>query len=187
MDIKQMLIETGALLEGHFKLSSGLHSDKYVQCAQLLKKPHYAQKCGEELAKLIDVDVDVVISPAMGGLFIGHETAKALNKDFLFTERNDENQMELRRNFKFNKGDKILIVEDVVTTGKSTKEVIRVIEELGGNVVALASIVNRTKQETLNGLKLNSLIKVDAITYEEKDCPMCKEGSEATKPGSRKF
>lgn len=186
MDIMNVLLNTKALLKGHFLLSSGLHSDTYVQCAQVLKYPTYAEKFGKELANKINDDVEIVVSPAMGGIIIGHEVARALKVPFIFTERNEDSDMIFRRNFNIEKNQKVLIVEDVITTGKSTKEVVNLVEEKGGIVVNTACIINRS-----NGVKINDkepiyLLKVDAKTYTKEECPMCKEGSTPIKPGSRK-
>ncbi|BBE32018.1 orotate phosphoribosyltransferase [Tepiditoga spiralis] len=186
MDIMNILLETKALLKGHFLLSSGLHSDTYVQCAQVLKYPNYAEEFGKEIANKVNVDVDIVVSPAMGGLIIGHEVASSLKVPFIFTERNDESTMVFRRNFNIEKGQKVLVVEDVITTGKSTKEVVKLIEEKGGIVVGTACIINRSNEVKINKKDPIYLLKVDAKTYTKEECPMCKKGSTPIKPGSRK-
>ncbi|MCD4734200.1 orotate phosphoribosyltransferase [bacterium] len=177
---------TNALLEGHFQLTSGRHSDGYAQCALYLAHPKLAEKAGQALAeKLRDKKIDTVVSPALGGLIIGHETARALGVRGIFTERKD-GEMTLRRGFSLKKGERVVIVEDVVTTGKSTNEVARLLRELGAEVVSLACVVDRRgdSAEELS-VPLVSLIKLDIKSWLPEECPLCKAGSEAYKPGSR--
>lgn len=182
--VETLLKESGALLSGHFLLSSGKHSNGYVQCAKLIMHP---DKC-EEVAKIIadklkDQTFDLVVGPAMGGIIIAYEVARALGLPAIFTERVD-GEMTLRRAFTIEPGMKVLIVEDVVTTAKSSMESARVIESYGAEVTALASIVDRTQgKET--PLPLYSAIAVNLDTFEKEDCPLCKEGIEVVKPGSR--
>lgn len=182
--VETLLKESGALLSGHFLLSSGKHSNGYVQCAKLIMHP---DKC-EEVAKIIadklkDQTFDLVVGPAMGGIIIAYEVARALGLPAIFTERVD-GEMTLRRGFTIEPGMKVLIVEDVVTTAKSSMESARVIESYGAEVTALASIVDRTQgKET--PLPLYSAIAVNLDTFEKEDCPLCKEGIEVVKPGSR--
>lgn len=180
-----LLKETGALLEGHFLLSSGKHSDGYVQCAKLLMHPQKAEKAIAVVAeKVKDLDFDLVVGPAMGGVIVSYELARQLGKPSIFVERED-GEMTLRRGFAIEKGQKVLVTEDVVTTGKSAYEAIKVIEELGGVVVAIASIVNRSTGDIR--YPLYSAVDVNLKTYDKEDCPMCKEGSTPIKPGSRKI
>lgn len=180
-----LLKETEALLEGHFLLSSGKHSDGYVQCAKLLMHPQKAEKAVELIVeKLQGVDFDIVVGPAMGGVIVSYELARQTGKPSIFVERED-GEMKLRRGFSIEKGQKVLITEDVVTTGKSAYEAIKVVEEHGGVVVGIASIVNRSTGDIK--YPLYSAIKVDLNTYDKEDCPMCKEGSTPIKPGSRKI
>lgn len=176
---------TGALLEGHFILSSGLHSPKYLQCALALQHPEDAKRFGELIAdRFRDAEIDCVASPAIGGLVIGFAVAAALNVRFLWTER-QSGLMTLRRGFSLRPGERILVVEDVITTGGSTRECIAALEQNGGNVVAAASIVDRSNGTADVGVPRVSLISMDVPGFDPKDCPMCAEGSEAYKPGSR--
>lgn len=185
MEIFDLLIQTGAILEGHFLLSSGKHSDKYVQCAKLLQYPDKAEIVIKTIVeKIKDLDIDVVVGPAMGGIIVSYEIARQLGKPSLFTERED-NIMKLRRGFEIEKGQKVLIAEDVITTGKSSYETIEVIESLGGKVIGIAAIIDRTF-ENIN-LPLYSALKLDATAYDANECPLCKAGLELVKPGSRKF
>ena len=180
-----LLKETGALLQGHFLLSSGKHSDGYVQCAQVIMHPEKAKiAVGEIIKKLGDLEFDIVVGPAMGGVIVSYELARQTGKPSIFVERED-GVMTLRRGFVIEKGQKVLITEDVVTTGKSAYEAIKVVEEHGGLVVGIVSIVNRSTGDIK--YPLYSAVKVDLSTYDAKDCPMCKEGSKPIKPGSRKI
>ena len=185
MEIKTLLKKTGAILKGHFLLSSGLHSDTYIQCSKVLQYPKYAELLGKKLAKNIQFDVDIVVAPAMGGIIIGHEVARSLNKPFMFCERNKYGDMELRRSFEIVPHSKILIVEDVVTTGKSVREVANVVETLGGKVFGYACIVERSEDHSIKDLI--SLYKIFPKTYDPQECPLCKNGVKLVKPGSRVF
>lgn len=186
-EVLQIFKDCGALLEGHFKLSSGLHSSKYLQCAKVLQHPETAQKLCKEIAqKLKDIKIDVVIGPAMGGVVIAYELARQLGVRGIFTERVD-GKVTLRRGFALEKGERCLIAEDVVTTGKSTKEVIDAIKENGAEVVACASLIDRSNGAVDFGVPLASMAKVVVETFEEAACPMCKEGLPLEKPGSRVF
>lgn len=175
-----------ALLTGHFKLSSGLHSEKYLQCALVLQHPDIAAKLSKEIAGKFSKDkTDVVIGPALGGITLAYEIARALGVRGLFTERQDGN-MVLRRGFGIEKGEKVLVVEDVITTGGSTKEVIDVVRSLGGEVIGVGSIIDRSGQAIDFGAPFISLAKINVETFEEKNCPLCKKNIPVTKPGSRK-
>jgi orotate phosphoribosyltransferase len=175
-----------ALLEGHFRLSSGLHSETYLQCALVLQHPDVAEKLSKELAKKFkDKKIDAVIGPALGGVTLAYEVARALGVRGLFTER-QEAGMVLRRGFSIEKGENVLVVEDVVTTGGSTKEVINVVESLGGKVVGVGSVIDRNPGSVDFGAPFYSLAKVNAQTFHEKDCPLCKKNIPVVKPGSRK-
>lgn len=183
MAVYEMLEETGALLEGHFLLSSGRHSKKYVQCAKLLRYPDAAQCVLEDLAKQISVlDPDVLVGPAMGGIIVAYELARQLGVEAIFTERKD-GEMCLRRGFEIENGARVIICEDVVTTAKSSMETKKVIEDLGGEVIAIASIIDRTSSEI--DLPLYSAIKLEIQTFSSEECPLCKQGVELVKPGSR--
>lgn len=180
-----LLKETGALLQGHYLLSSGKHSDGYVQCARLIMYPEKAEKAVSLIVeKIRDLDFDIVVGPAMGGVIVSYELARQIGKPSIFVERED-GLMKLRRGFTIEKGQKVLVAEDVVTTGKSAYEAIKVIEEHGGIVVAIASIVNRSKGHIR--YPLYSAVDVDLKTYDKDECPMCKKGSKPIKPGSRKI
>jgi len=183
MTMIDLLIRTESLLKGHFELSSGLHSNQYFQCAKLLQYPEYAEKTGKQLAELFDANkIDAVLGPALGGIIIGYETAKALGKKSIFTERKD-GIMTLKRGFHINKGDRVIIIEDVITTAKSTMESIKIIESFGGNIAGIGCIVDRSKRQT--ALKIESLIQIDPEIYTPEECPMCKLGQSIEKPGSR--
>lgn len=183
-----------ALLEGHFLLSSGKHSDKYVQCARLLQYPDKAEKVVKKIVeKVKDLDIDIIVGPAMGGIIVAYELGRQLGLPAIFTERED-NIMTLRRGFGIQKGQRILISEDVVTTGKSSLETLKVLEELGGEVIGLACLVDRTgnDKECINidserNLPLYSAMKLQINTYSPEGCPLCKNGSRPVKLGSRKF
>ncbi|RXI47425.1 orotate phosphoribosyltransferase [Clostridium tetani] len=183
--IIDILKECSALLEGHFLLSSGRHSDKYCQCAKLLQYPDKAEKVLKVVVdKIKDLDFDMVVGPAMGGIIVAYELGRQLKKPNIFTER-QEGVMTLRRGFEIQKGKKVIITEDVVTAGKSSLEVAKLIEKLGGEVVAICSIVDRRDDNIELPYNLYSSVKIDVKSYEEKDCPLCKEGLEYIKPGSR--
>src|SRR3989338_3383514 len=188
MDIMKLLKETNALLEGHFVLSSGLHSEKYLQCALILQYPDYAETLCKELAKKIKKkykNIDLVISPALGGVIVGYELARALGVRSIFTERK-EGQMQLRRNFKIKKGEKVIVCEDIITTGGSTKEVIDIVKSSGAEIVAIASIVDRSGKEDIFGkIPSFSLYKINIQTYQPDICPLCKQNIPIDKPGSR--
>jgi orotate phosphoribosyltransferase len=179
------MTELGALHRGHFLLSSGLHSDTYFQCARILQYPELARDLGARIADMAgDETFDVVVSPALGGMLIGHETARALGRRFVFTERKD-GQMQMRRGFTLEKGEKVLIVEDVVTRGTSVREVMAVVEEQGGSVAGVAAIIDRTGGDADLPLPLQSLARVEVATWSPDDCPLCQAGTPVTKPGSR--
>ncbi|MDR7869427.1 MAG: orotate phosphoribosyltransferase [Tissierellaceae bacterium] len=183
--INNLLRETGAFLEGHFLLSSGKHSDGYVQCAKLLMHPDKAEKAVKVIVdKLEDLEFDFVVGPAMGGIIVSYELARQTGKPSLFVER-ENGEMTLRRGFSIEKGQRVLITEDVVTTGKSSMEAIKVVEELGGIVVGIACIVDRSKGDIK--YPLYNATKLELNVYEEDECPLCKSNIPAIKPGSRKL
>jgi orotate phosphoribosyltransferase len=185
LDVLTLLSKTGALLQGHFRLSSGLHSPNYVQCALLLERPRNAKAIGEELAALIrPIRAQKIVAPALGGLVIGYTVAEALDLPFVFTERK-EGEMTLRRGFKIDRGERVVIVEDVVTTGKSTRETAKVVAGRGGLVSGFASILNRSGQKNPFDAPYESLLKLDLETYDEASCPLCKAGVPLDAPGSR--
>jgi orotate phosphoribosyltransferase len=181
--MKDLLLQTKSLMTGHFELSSGLHSNQYFQCAKLLQYPEYAEKAGRNIASQFDASqIDVVVGPALGGIIIGYEVARALNKKSIFTERKD-GDMTLRRGFEINSGEKVLIIEDVITTAKSTRETISVIQEHGGVIAGIGCIVDRSKGQT--GLEIRSLLQMDPETFDPDNCPLCQLGHSLEKPGSR--
>lgn len=184
---QELLKKSDALLEGHFILSSGKHSNRYIQCAKLIENPVYC----EEVAKIIfgkikekGIKVDLCVGPAMGGVIISYELARALGVNAIFTER-ENGKMTLRRGFSIEKDMNVVIVEDVITTGKSSFETVDVIESCGANVVALTSIVNRSNKDEINGLPIISASKIDVKVWDEEDLPEEIKKIPATKPGSR--
>jgi len=180
-----LMEELGALHNGHFLLSSGLHSDRYFQCARILQFPELARELGAALAGFFqETPCDLVVSPALGGILIGHEVARALGRRFVFSERKD-GEMMIRRGFTLEPGEKVIIAEDVVTRGTSLLEVIKAVEEAGGVVVGLTSIIDRTSGDVSLPLALHSLAKVKVETWEADGCPLCQDGTELVKPGSR--
>lgn len=178
-----------ALLEGHFILSSGLRSSRYLQCARVLMNPARAARLANEAARRLPDDIrraiDVVVSPAMGGIIIGHEMGRALNKDALFLERPD-GVFGLRRGFRLEPGQKVLMVEDVVTTGLSSREAIEAVKREGGEVIAEASLVDRSNGSVDLGVPFFPLIRLDVPTYDADDLPPNLAAIPAVKPGSRK-
>jgi orotate phosphoribosyltransferase len=176
---------TKALLEGHFILSSGLHSPKYLQCALALQESKDAAAFGRAIrANLGDTEFDTVASPAIGGLVIGFAVAQALGVRFIWTER-ENGVMTLRRGFRIKQGERILVVEDVITTGGSTRECIAALEKNGAKVVAAASIIDRSNGAADVGVPRISLLELDVPSYNPEECPMCARGDAAIKPGSR--
>ena len=178
--------ETDALLEGHFVLSSGLHSQQYIQCALALQFPADAAVFGHAIAEhFVDQNIETVASPAIGGLIVGYAVAEALNARFLWTER-QEGTMTLRRGFRLRPGERILVVEDVITTGGSTRECISALEVNGGKVVAAASIIDRSDGAVDVGVTRIALARMEVPAYKPEICPMCSLGLPVVKPGSRK-
>lgn len=187
-DVLQVFEETGGILHGHFLLTSGRHSDTYMQCAKLFVSPAHSEKLCAELAKKIkDIDVDLVISPAVGGILMGYEMARQLGVKNVFAER-VEGKMELRRGFEIPSGAKVIVVEDVVTTGGSVKEVVQLVRDLGGVVEAVASVVDRSNGNVDFGVRYEALLSVDVKSWEAEECPLCKTADiPLVKPGSRTF
>jgi len=184
--ILEQFRQTDALLEGHFILSSGLHSPEYLQCAVALQFPPDAAKFGKAIAEhFTNENIETVASPAIGGLIIGYEVAKALNVRFIWTER-ENGVMTLRRGFTVKEREQILVVEDVITTGGSTRECMAALETRGAKVVGAASIINRSNGAADVGVPRISLVSLEVPSYKPEDCPMCERGIEAVKPGSRK-
>jgi orotate phosphoribosyltransferase len=185
-DVLRRFSDSDALLEGHFILSSGLHSPKYLQCALALQYPADAEQFGKEIAKKFSgLSIDTIASPAIGGLVIGYAVARALNVRFLWTERND-GVMKLRRGFSIVGGERIAVVEDVITTGGSTRECIAALAQHGAEVVAAASIIDRSNGLADVGVPRIALASLDVPSYSAADCPLCAAGDVAVKPGSRR-
>lgn len=182
------LTDCGAHQKGHFLLSSGLHSADYLQCALFLAHPRRAERAGRLLgAEVADAGFtpQMIVAPALGGLIIGHETARAIDIPFIFTERAD-GEMVLRRGFGVERGQRMVVVEDVITTGRSTREVIAILEGLGADVLGVASMVNRSEaQQPFAPLPSRSLLRVEFPTWTDENCPLCREGVPIAKPGSR--
>lgn len=177
--------ETGALLEGHFQLTSGLHSPQYFQCAKVLQYPAHLQMLAGGLAQHFAHDaIDVVISPAIGGIVVGTEVGRVLNVRTIFTERK-EGTMELRRGFALRAAERVLVVEDVVTTGGSVAEVINLVQDVGAMTVGVGCIVDRSNGKVRFDPKQVSLLQLQVVTWQPSECPLCREGSQAVKPGSR--
>ena len=178
--------QTNALLEGHFLLSSGLHSPQYLQCALALQSPFDAVKFGEAIAEhFTNEKIETVASPAIGGLIIGFAVAQALNVRFIWTER-ENNLMTVRRGFSVKENERILVVEDVITTGGSTRECIEALERRGAKVVGAASLIDRSNGAAEVGVPRISLVSLEVPSYKPEACPMCERGDEPIKPGSRK-
>ncbi|NIM03601.1 orotate phosphoribosyltransferase [bacterium] len=191
-EVLEIFEKSGALLSGHFRLSSGLHSEKYLQCALVLQYPDLAQKLCNQLASVLELHgskIDAVVSPAIGGIVVGQEVAKVLGCRAIFCER-EQGKMKLRRGFKIEKEEKVIIVEDVITTGGSVKDIVKIVQDLGGKVEGIGVIVDRSKpslsDELANlNLSLKSLLRIDIETYSPQECPICKKAIPLQKPGSR--
>jgi orotate phosphoribosyltransferase len=194
-ELLKMFEVAGAIRHGHFELSSGLHSGTYVQCALVLRYPRYAEKLGQALAALFsDITVQAVVSPAIGGVIIGQEVARALPEPkhgtgggvpAVFVERNAGGSLCLRRGFSLQPGEQVLVVEDVWTTGGSTLDTIQVIEEAGGRVIAVGALIDRSGGKIEFPVESQSLLGLNIPSYDADDCPLCRQGGAAVKPGSR--
>ena len=185
-EVLEILKKTGAILKGHFLLTSGTHSDGYIQCARILQYPSYARKVLELIAeKVRHLDMEIVVGPALGGIIVAYELGRQLNKRAMFAERKD-GIMQFRRGFVIKPGEKVLITEDVVTAGTSTMEVKKLVEEKGADVIGVACIVDRRNPEySLISLPLYSALKLNINTYVPEMCPLCKMGKPLENPGSR--
>lgn len=184
-ELLDLFRRSGALLEGHFRLSSGLHSTGYLQCALVLQHPDHAELLGRAIAvRTRQLGATVVLSPALGGVIIGHEVGRALGVRALFAERQDGALM-LRRGFVLGETDRVLVIEDVVTTGGSTRETMQVATAAGGHVVGAASIVDRSGGRSELSVPFHALLEIDLPTYEPEACPLCAKGLPVVKPGSR--
>ena len=184
-DVLDLFRRAGALLEGHFKLSSGLHSDRYLQSALVLQYPDFAEELGRALAaRLEHLQPTVVLSPALGGIVIGQEVGRALQVRSIFAERQD-GKLTLRRGFTLSPSDRAVVVEDVITTGLSTRETIDAAEAAGAQVVGAASIIDRGSDASRLNVPLQSLVRMQVAAYQPDACPLCAAGSPVVKPGSR--
>lgn len=184
-EVLQIFRETRALLDGHFLLRSGLHSRQYFQCALVLQWPRHAERlCGALAAKFRAAGARTVVSPAMGGLFVGHEVARALGLRHIFVEKDVAGRLELRRNFQIAKGEKLLVTEDVITKGGRVQETIDIVRRKGGEVVAVGTLVDRSEGKVNFGVRLESLLRLQVETFEPVTCPMCTAGLPVVKPGS---
>jgi orotate phosphoribosyltransferase len=187
--ILELFRNTGAYLSGHFRLTSGLHSPEYLQCALVLQHPRHAAELGsllaEALREVAPQPVGLVVSPALGGLIIGHEVARALGARFIFTERDEQKKMTLRRGFTVAPGEAALVVEDVITTGGSTRDVVEVLRAAGANPMAAASIIDRSGGRADVGVPRIALATLQVVAYDPAECPLCAQGLPLVKPGSR--
>jgi orotate phosphoribosyltransferase len=186
----QLYNQTGAYLKGHFRLTSGLHSPDYLQSALVLAHPVHAERLGAELARKLqaispEAKINVVVAPAIGGLIIGHEVARALGTRFLFAERDAGGKMVLRRGFQIDPFEHAVVVEDVITTGGSSREVIDILRAAGADVIAAGSIIDRSGGRADLGVKRAALATMNVVSYSEEVCPMCRQGLPVQKPGSR--
>jgi len=178
--------QSGALMEGHFKLTSGRHSNRYMQCAQVLQYPHYTEQLAAHIAARFAGDgIDKVIGPAMGGIIVAYEVARQLKVPGIFCER-ENGQMALRRGFSIQPGDQVLVVEDVVTTGGSVVEVMEIVKQAGGQVAGIGVLVDRSAGKVDFGVRKEAVLTMDIESWPPEDCPLCQAGQgEAIKPGSR--
>ena len=183
-EVEDLLIETSAIMEGHFLLTSGLHSPRYVEKFNVLQKPVYTEKlCRAMAEKFKDANIETVVGPVTGGILLAHETGKALGTRAIFTER-ENGKMTFRRGFTLHEGERVLIVEDIVTTGGSIREVIDVVKEHGGIPVAVSMLVDRSGgKATFGDVPSTALLHIDVQTYKPEECPLCKAGIPMTKRG----
>ena len=183
-EVEDLLIETSAIMEGHFLLTSGLHSPRYVEKFNVLQKPVYTEKlCRAMAEKFKDAHIETVVGPVTGGILLAHETGKALGTRAIFTER-ENGKMTFRRGFTLHEGERVLIVEDIVTTGGSIREVIDVVKEHGGIPVAVSMLVDRSGgKATFGDVPSTALLHMDVQTYQPDECPLCKQGIPMTKRG----
>lgn len=187
MNFEELLKKAGVLLEGHFALTSGRHSGKYLQCAKIFQDAKISEQFCENLAEKFKQDkADVVIGPAVGAIIISYETGRQLGVKNIFAERDGEGKMCLRRGFEIKEGERVIVVEDVVTTGGSVVEVIDLVREKGGNVIGVGSIVDRTGGKADFGVPYKSVVAFEVQSFDAKDCPLCKQGIPIERPGSRK-
>ena len=188
--VLDLFLETGAYLKGHFRLTSGLHSSEYLQCALVLAHPRHAETLGRALAEGVarlagERRIETVVSPAMGGLIIGHEVVRALGARHIFTERDADRKMVLRRGFTLRAGETAVVIEDVVTTGGSSLEVVELLKAAGADVLAAGSIIDRSGGRADLGLPRVALATLNVVSWEPAQCPLCAQGLPVVKPGSR--
>jgi len=184
-EVLEIFEKEGAVKKGHFLLSSGLHSDTYVQCALVLQHPHLCESLADELARGFDeADIDVVISPALGGMIIGYMVAMALSKRMVFAERTGD-EMSLRRGLSIARDERALIIEDVITTGGSVRELLQLVEGAGASVKSLGALIERGEDRDF-GVPKKVLLKLEASAWKAQDCPLCREGVKLEAPGSRR-
>lgn len=180
-----LLTQAGVLQTGHFRLTSGRHSDKYMQCARVFEKAEYSEPiCADIAGAFSDAGVQLVVGPALGGIILAYEVGRQLGVRNIFAER-ENGAMALRRGFYIQPGTKVLVVEDTVTTGGSVKEVIELIRRLGGVVAGVGAVVDRSAGGVDFGLPLYAAVSMEVVSYQESDCPLCRQGIPLTKPGSR--
>lgn len=186
-EVLQMLKDKNAYLEGHFRLSSGRHAGKYMQCAKIMQYPEdFGKLCAELASYFKDENITLVAGPAVGAVIFSYEMGRALGVKTIFAERED-GVMTFRRGFEVSPEDRVLVVEDVITTGGSCKEVIKAVQAKGATVVSAASIVDRSNGKVDMGVPFKALLSMEIESFEEQDCPLCKQGMPIVKPGSRKF
>jgi orotate phosphoribosyltransferase len=186
-EVLNLFKETGALLEGHFRLTSGLHSPQYFQCAKVLQYPQHAQKlCWEIAINFMSEKVNVVIGPALGGIIVAQEVARLMSCRAIFAER-EEGKMTLRRGFEIKPGERVLVVEDVVTTGGSISEVIELVKNAEAQLIGVGFLVDRSQNRIIFDVPKFSVIEMAVVTYPPDECPLCKKGIPIVKPGSRKI
>ena len=188
-EVMKKFEQAGAIQKGHFKLTSGVHSDTYIQCAQVMQHPEFMHNLCSELGKKFrGDDIDVIVGPAIGGIIMAHVMARVLGPwvRAIFTER-ENGKMTLRRSFEIIQGEKVLVVEDVTTTGSSVREVMDIVRSRGGKVVGVGVLIDRSGGKVDFGIKTEKLLTVDIKTYLPEECPLCKKGIPAVKPGSREL
>ena len=184
-EIEKIFVDSGALLNGHFRLTSGRHSDRYIQCAQVLQYPHYTSRLCEELARRFKDDrADLVIGPAMGGIIVAYEVARHLGVKSIFSER-EQGVMTLRRGFTITPGERVLVAEDVITTGGSVREVLEIAEKHGATVIGVAVLADRSAGKVDFGIKTEGLLSLEVKSFQAEECLLCKASVPITKPGSR--
>jgi len=188
-EVMKKFEDAGAIQKGHFKLTSGVHSDTYIQCAQVMQHPGFMHNLCSELGKKFrGDDIDIIIGPAIGGIIMAHVMARVLGPwvRAIFTER-ENGKMTLRRSFEINQGEKVLVVEDVTTTGSSVREVVDIVKSRQGKVVGVGVLIDRSGGKVDFGIKTEKLLTVDIKTYLPEECPLCKKGIPVVKPGSREL